>query len=151
MNIRPTARALSLAALVAAAVPLALARCSYSYECDRTTAALMLPAPGDTLVLRARACIDAGPESTPQIAMHVEGRDGDDAPVRLSVIDPVTGDDLITSERPSTDYFPAAQAHCDEGLTITIENTGDTHVTATLILVGDAENSERCDVTLEAP
>jgi hypothetical protein len=44
-----------------------------------------------------------------------------------------------------------ARVCIDEGLTLTLENTSDTHVTATLTLIAQAEESSRCEVFLEAP
>lgn len=115
MHLRPTARALSFAALVAAAVPLALARCSYSFECDSTSAAIMLPAPGDTVELRVRACIDPGPDATPLFGLRVVGTDPGGAPVRVTLIDPSTGDDLADPDNPgieSSEVTRGAARYC---------------------------------------
>lgn len=152
MNLpRPSARALSVLAILAAAVPVALARCSYSFECDRTTAAIVLPEPGDTIVLRGRACVEAADGFTPAAGVYVDGEGGAAAAVRLSVLDPVSGTDVVMDPSyPGADLEVAA-VHCDEGITITIENTSSTTVTGLVWLTADVEEHDRCDVFLEAP
>ncbi|MFV8752880.1 hypothetical protein ACNOYE_20230 [Nannocystaceae bacterium ST9] len=152
-NVRPgakTAGVFSIGLMAAALLPIALTRCSYDYECDRTTAAIVLPEPGDAITLIGLACVDAGPDAT--VGVYVEGQDGSSAPVRLVVIDPVDGVDAGSSDYPEVD-LQAATAHCDEGLEITIESEAEPgqSITAVVWLTASAEDSDRCDVELEAP
>lgn len=65
------------------------------------------------------------------------------------VDDPASGSNAGTPDDASVD-LDASPAQCDQGLTITIESTAP-NVTGMVWRFADAEEFERCDVSLEAP
>lgn len=133
----------------------ALAHCSYDgdFICDRTGAAIVLPAPGDTITLRGRACVGGAEGSVPMVGVVVEGEDLGMALVGLSVMDSVNGLEVEGLEFPGI-RLEFAPSHCDEGLVITIENmepADSEPLTAWVWIGAEAEKYDRCDVSLEGP
>ena len=123
-----------------------------NYECDRTGAAIVL-APGDTISLLGRACFEGTDGYMPGGIVIVEGEDFETAPVRISVMDSMTGTEIGGADAGQFGlYF--APSHCDEGFVITVENTMPAYtgpLTAFVLLVAGVEEFDRCEVFVEAP
>jgi hypothetical protein len=130
----------------------ALAHCAWDgdFECDRMGAAIVLPAPGDTITLRGRACIEGATGSVPMVGVVVDGEGHGTAMVRLSVMDPVNGTEVADPEFSGIG-LAFTPSHCDEGFVITIESTASEPLTAWVWIGAEAEKYDRCDVYLGAP
>jgi hypothetical protein len=142
------ARVLSLAAVFAVLVPLALTECIVSFTCDTTHAVFVLPKPGDEIVLRGRACVE-GAEWVGPTRVYVLEEEGEPR-VRLSIADPVSGPNVDASGRSEIEFAPV---HCSEGLLIELESTAssDSPVTGVLVFEAQADEYDDCEVALEVP
>lgn len=144
-------RAAGLTASVAL-LSLFLAQCSYSYACDGTQAALILAAPGDAVTLEGRACVRGVGE--PGAEIWVEVPDGvDDSSIRLSILDPVDGEETEATEGYPHLGLSVTSEHCEDGVAIVIEHVGavDEPITALLGLSLAVEQPSQCEASLEAP